>query len=63
MWNGLEVMTKQLDHSEQQHWSFQMLPDAPTQVECKAQCSQVLQDYFQVLLNASEVVEQNTRIS
>jgi len=29
MLNGLEVITEQLSNSEQPHWSFQMLTDAP----------------------------------
>jgi len=46
MLNGLEIITEQLSNSEQPHVSFQVLPDAPRYVECKAMCSQVLRDYF-----------------
>jgi len=40
-----------------------VLPDSPMLAESNAQCSQILQDNIQVLLNMFEVNEQNLRIS
>jgi len=46
MYNGLEVTTEQLSNSQQPHWSFQMLSDAPRKGKGKVMCSQQLRDYF-----------------
>jgi len=42
----MEVITEQLSHSELQHQSLQMLPDASKLVECKTISYLAIGDYF-----------------